>query len=154
MQRKYIAIIIGMALSVAACKKDYNAPVEGKWQQIKLRTYTKSYQGVISNDTTYQKSLFNSSNYAQFNNNGTCIIGIFYPPGSIDPRSAAAYLSTVRYNYSHVGNKYVLTTPATLTNPGGFGEADTVSVNNNTLLIHYVFDGHVNYTISDAYYTR
>ncbi|MBS1529491.1 MAG: hypothetical protein JSU01_04215 [Bacteroidetes bacterium] len=138
---------------VVSCKKENKYPIVGKWQQVKLRTYTQSYAGAISNDTTYLSSSFNGGNYAQFDNDGICVIGIFYPPGSIDPRSEAAYPSTTKYNYRQVGTKYVLTTTATLINPGGFGEADTAFFNGAAVLIHRVFDSHINYTISDAYYT-
>jgi hypothetical protein len=126
----------------------------GKWQQVKLRTYTQSYSGVISNDTTYLSPSFNSSNYAQLNNDGTCIVGLFYPPNIYDPRDAIAHVSTEKYNYAPAGSRYVLTIPTTLINPGGFITTDTASVNGNTILIHSVFNSHIDYTISDAYYSR
>ena len=146
--------IIGLILGLAACKKDNRYAIVGKWQQVKLRTYTQSYAGVISNDTSYLSSSFNSSNYAQFNNDGTCIIGLFYIPGTEAFTSSFAYIPTQKYNYAKAGNKYVLTIPDAAINPGGFGSADTASVNGNTVLIHYVFDTHYNYAISDAYYSK
>ena len=153
MKLQNVALLIALAGALASCKKD-KYPIVGKWQQIKLRTYTQSYAGVISNDTTFQSASFNSSNYVQFNNDGTCIIGIFYPPGSIDPRSTAAYASTAKYDYAPTGNQYVMTQPTTLIYPSGFITTDTASLNNNTVLIHQVFNSHINYTVSDAYYSK
>jgi hypothetical protein len=154
MKVKNIAVIIGLVLGLAACKKAANYPIVGKWQQIKLRTYTQSYAGVITNDTTYEAPSFNATNYAQFNNYGTCIIGLFYKPGIYYLTSDFAYIPTQTYHYTRAGDKYVLTIPTTETNPGGFGTADTASVNGNTVLIHSVFDSHQDYAVSDAYYTK
>jgi len=154
MKGRNVVLIIGLVLGLAACKKGSNYPIVGKWQQIKLRTYTQSYSGVSSHDTTYLSSSFNNTNYAQFNDDGTCVIGLYYPPGSINLMSSVAYPSMQNYNYASVGFKYVMTYPTTLINPGGFITTDTASVNANTLLIHSVFDSHIEYTISDAYYTK
>lgn len=153
MKLRYIMLFIVFIVGLTSCKKD-KYPIVGKWQQVKLHTYTKSYSGVISNDTTYLRPSFNSSNYAQFNNDGTCIIGLFYPPGPYEYTALVANIATQKYNYIPAGNKYVLTIPTTLINPGGFGEADTASMSGNTVLIHHVFDSHINYSISDDYYTR
>ncbi len=152
MKGRNMMVIIGLVLGLAACKKGSNYPIVGKWQQTKLHMYNQSYSGVISNDTTFLSSSFDSTNYAQFNNNGTCVIGLFYPYKCLN--CYVAYIATEKYNYVRAGSKYVMTIPTTLTNPGGFGTADTASVNGNILLIHSVFDGHINYTISDAYYTK
>ena len=137
-----------------SCKKASNYSIVGKWQQTKLRAYTQSYSGSISHDTTYQKSSFEASNYAQFSNDGTCIIGLFYPPGSYNPVSEVARVTAEKYNYSPAGTRYVMTLPTTLIYPSGFITTDTASVNANTLLIHSVFDNHQDYTVSDSYYTR
>jgi hypothetical protein len=152
MKGKNIIMLMGLIATLASCKKENKYPIVGKWQQIKLHTYTQSYSGVVSNDTTYQESSFKSNNYAQFNNDGTCIIGIFYPPGFYYLNIAQA--STQTYNYARVGSKYVMTQPIATTNPGGFTTTDTASLNNNTLLIHAVFDNHQNLNISDSYYTK
>jgi hypothetical protein len=154
MKVKNVAVIIGLVLGLAACKKGSNYPIVGKWQQTKLRTYTRSYSGSISHDTSYLKSSFDTSNYAQFNNDGTCVIGLFYPPGSYNPVDEVARVSTEKYNYSPAGAKYVMTVPTTLIYPSGFITTDTASVNANTVLIHSVFDNHQDYAVSDSYYTK
>ena len=153
MKRRIIFVITGLLLGLAACKKDNDYPIVGKWQQVKLHLYNQSYAGVISNDTAFQRSAFDSLNYAQFNNGGTCIIGLFYPYPMYD-LNIAANIATVKYNYVRVGSKYVMTIPTTTTNPGGFVTTDTASVNGNTLLIHSTFDNHQFYAISDSYYTK
>jgi len=153
MNGKKILLLTGLVIALAACKKGNDYPIVGKWQQVKLRLYNQSYSGVISNDTTYQRSSFDSSNYAQFNNGGTCIIGLFYPTGMYYLESFA-YIPTQKYNYARAGNKYVLTIPTMVTNPGGFGTADTASVSGNTVLIRSTFDNHQFYYITEAYYTR
>jgi hypothetical protein len=149
-----LAFIVLITLSTA-CKKGNDYPIVGKWQQVKLRMYNQSYSGVISNDTTFQRSSFDSTNYAQFNNGGTCVIGLFYPYRCLN--CYIAYIATEKYNYVPAGSKYVLTiptTPTTVINPGGFVKTDTASVNGNTLLIHSTFDNHQFYAISDAYYSK
>lgn len=152
MKRTTIITIIGLVLALAACKKGNDYPIVGKWQQVKLHMYNQSYSGVISNDTTFQRSSFDSLNYAQFNNGGTAIIGLFYPYPLYNLN--IANVATEKYNYARVGSKYVMTIPTTTTNPGGFIMADTASVNGNTLLIHSIFDNHQFYAISDSYYTK
>jgi len=154
MRLKHLFPCIVLLVALASCKKGSNYPIIGKWQQVKLRTYTQSYAGVLSNDTSYLSSSFNSSNYAQFNNDGTCIIGLFYPPGIYYLDNSIAYIPTQKYNYARAGSKYVLTIPKAVIDPGGFGSADTASVNGNTVLIHSVFDSHYNYTVADAYYSK
>jgi len=153
MKPKYLILFFLLA-GLISCKKDNKYAIVGKWQQIKLRTYNQSYSGVISHDTTYQASSFNDSNYAQFNNDGTCIIGLFYPPGLYDFRSSVAYIATEKYNYVPKGNKYIMTLPTTLIYPSGFISTDTASVNGNTVHIHSTFDNHQFYNMSDAYYSK
>jgi hypothetical protein len=154
MKAKYLLLMIVLVTGLASCKNEGDYSIIGKWQQVKLRTYSKSYSGVISHDTTYSSTAFDTSNYAKFYSNGTCVIGLFYPPGSINLMSSIAYPSIQNYNYTLAGTKYVLTYPATLISPGGFITTDTASVSGNTLLIHSVFDNHQYYAISDSYYTR
>ncbi|HVW12861.1 MAG TPA: hypothetical protein VHB54_03515 [Mucilaginibacter sp.] len=155
MNRKLLyAIFIGILWVIMSCKKENRYPIVGKWQQVKLRTYTQSYSGVISSDTTYQASSFKSSNYAQFNNDGTCIIGIFYPPGTYYTINSLAYISTEKYDYVPSGTKYVMTQPTTVIYPSGFITTDTASISGNTLLIHNVFNSHANLQVSDSYYSR
>src|SRR5713226_5019036 len=113
-QKNIVLVIMSLVLGLTACKKGSNYAIVGKWQQIKLRTYTQSYSGVISHDTSYLSSSFKSSNYAQFNNDGTCVIGLYYPPGSISPISETAFPSIQDYNYAPAGSKYVMTIPTTL----------------------------------------
>lgn len=148
--------MIVLITGLAACKNAGDYSIIGKWQQVKLRTYSKSYSGNISDDTTYAGAgaAFDTSNYAKFYSNGTCIIGLYYPPGSINPISEIAYASIANYNYARVGSKYILTSPTTLIYPSGFITTDTASVGANTLLIHSVFNNHQDYAISDSYYTK
>jgi hypothetical protein len=154
MKARNIIIIIGLVLGLASCKKENKYSIVGKWQQVKLRTYNQSYSGVISNDTTFERSSFDNTNYAQFNNDGTCVIGLFYPPSPFEYSDIAANVATEKFNYTPAGSKYVLTTPTTLIYPSGFITTDTASVNGNALLIHATFDNHQYYSISDNYYTR
>jgi hypothetical protein len=151
MKSGYILLLIAFVAGLTSCKKD-KYPIVGKWQQVKLRTYNQSYSGVISNDTTFQRASFDSTNYAQFNNGGTCVIGLFYPYkcASCD----FVYIATQKYNYVRVGSKYVMTIPTTLIYPSGFITTDTASVNGNMVLIHSTFDNHQFYNISDAYYSK
>jgi len=154
MNGKNILMLIGLVIGLASCKKENKYPIVGKWQQVKLRTYNQSYSGVISNDTTYQGSLFNVSNYAQFNNDGTCVIGLFYLPGPIEYNILTTNPATQKYNYAPAGSKYVMTLPTTLTYPSGFITTDTASFNGNTVLIHGVLDNHQFYSIYDSYYSK
>jgi hypothetical protein len=156
-KHKYLLLIItGLTIGLVACKKDNKYPIVGKWQETKLRIYIKSYSGAISGDTTYLNP-FTNLDYVQFNNNGTCVIAsdhIYYPGAASLPKIPTVYLSAETLNFTLVGSAYILTIQNTLSNPGGFTTTDTVSVSNNTLLIHSVFDGHIAYTVSDAYYTK
>jgi len=154
MKAKYLLLFVALVTALAACKNEGDHSIIGKWQQVKLRTYAKSYTGIISHDTTYSSTAFDTTNYAKFYSNGTCVIGLFYPPGSINRMSSIAYPSTTTYNYAPAGSKYVLTYPTTLISPGGFITTDTASVSGNTLLIHSVFDNHQYYAVSDSYYTK
>ena len=156
MKAKYLLLFAALALvtCLAACKKGSNYPIVGKWQQVKLRTYIQSYSGAVSHDTTYLSSSFNNTNYAQFNNDGTCVIGLYYSPGSINPISEIAYPSIQNYNYAVYGSKYVMTIPTAPNAATGFFPSDTASVSANTLLIHSVIDNHQDYTVLDSYYTK
>jgi len=147
-----ILVFIVLITLLNACKKGNDYPIVGKWQQVKLRMYNKSYSGVISNDTTFQRASFDSLNYAQFNNGGTAIIGLFYPYPMYDLN--IAFIATEKYNYVKAGSKYVMTLPTTTTYPSGFITTDTASVSGNMVLIHSTFDNHQFYAISDAYYTK
>ncbi|MBS1503201.1 MAG: hypothetical protein JST32_14125 [Bacteroidetes bacterium] len=155
MNRKCLSIVVTCLLGILfSCQKENKYPIVGKWQQVKLRTYTQSYSGAISNDTTYQASSFKSGNYAQFNNDGTCVIGIFYPPGTYYTINSLAYVSTETYNYVPSGTRYVMTQPTTVIYPSGFITTDTASISGNILLIHNVFNSHANLQVSDSYYSR
>ncbi|MGZ3891694.1 MAG: hypothetical protein ACXVIY_13985 [Mucilaginibacter sp.] len=154
MNGKKLLMLMGLLISMASCKKGNDYPIVGKWQQVKLRTYNQSYSGVISNDTTYQSSSFNISNYAQFNNDGTCVVGLFYPAGPILYNILTTNIPTQTYNYTRAGSKYVMTLPTTLTYPSGFITTDTASLNGNTVLIHGVLDNHQFYSIYDGYYSK
>jgi hypothetical protein len=157
MKHKNLLFIIACSLfSLIACKKEGNKyPIVGKWKEIKMRVYLKNYSGDISRDTTYVGTAFNNSDYVQFNNNGSCILGsdhVFNPAGS---GPAAEYLTTLSFAFTPVGHKFVLSSPFGLISPSGFISRDTISLSDpNTLLIHSVSDSHINYTISDAYYSN
>lgn len=152
MKSRLVILIIVVTAALAACKKGNDYPIVGKWQQVKLRMYNQSYSGVISNDTTFQRASFDSLNYAQFNNGGTAIIGLFYPYPMYNLN--IANITTEKYNYTRAGSKYVMTLPTTLTYPSGFITTDTASVSGNTVLIHSTFDNHQFYAVSDSYYTK
>jgi len=157
MKVKSIIVIIGLISGLAACKNENDNSLVGKWQEVKLRAYYKSYSGVISNDTTYLSAAFDTTDYALFNGNSTCVLSnhyFYYPTGANLSGSTVAYVSKENYTYMPVGSKYVLTTQTTLSSPSGFITTDTLSRSGNTILIHSVFDNHINYTVSDAYYTR
>jgi hypothetical protein len=62
MKTKYLLLFIVLVTGLAACKKESNYGIVGKWQQIKLRTYTQSYSGAILHDTTYLRSSFKPYN--------------------------------------------------------------------------------------------
>lgn len=145
--------LILLLFCLASCKKENQYSIIGKWQQIKLRAYMQSHSGVVSNDSTYLRSSFNGDNYVQFNNDGTCIIGLYYPPNIYDPRDAVVRVSTLQYNYVPAGTKYVLTIPSA-DNKSGIGSGDTASINSNIVVIHSVFETNNNYIISDSYYSR
>lgn len=160
MKYKYLIIAV-IVISFAACKKNTgnNYPIAGKWQQTKLRILIQSSTGETMADTTYLQP-FTHFDYAEFKNDGTCVIGTdhyYYPnnegypatPQAIPPNKAI-------WNYKADGLNYVLSPQNNLVNPGGFTSADTVSaINAHTLLLHAVFYSHSgSVTITDAYYTR
>jgi hypothetical protein len=157
MNGKNIAAIIGLVLSLAACKNEGDNSLVGKWQEVKVRAYYKSYSGVISNDTTYSSAAFDTTDYALFSANGTCVLSnhhVYEPTTANLTGSTVAYVSKESYNYTPIGSKYVLALQTNLLYPGGFITTDTLSRSGNTILIRSIFDNHQNYTISDAYYNR
>ncbi|MGZ3891692.1 MAG: hypothetical protein ACXVIY_13995 [Mucilaginibacter sp.] len=154
-----LIFIVIISLSTA-CKKDNNTPVEGKWQEVKMRFYNQDINtGAISGDTTYQADTFGSFDYLQFNSNGICI---FSQTELIN--NSAQQLTKVQnmheYTYAKAGSGFALT-PAQ-TNPSiisGIGTTITVSsVSAKTLILHAVssyLNPSVPYkSISDSYYTK
>jgi len=159
MKHKILLLIIsGVLLCMIYCRKSNTGNTDaltGKWQEVKLRTYTLD-SGKITHDTTYLSS-FTKLDYAQFNGRGTCEIstfGYYYTPQGVyvNPQS----IDTT--HYTAIGNgKFTLNTPSMLITPGGFATTDTVSeINTNNILIHDVFYSHVpGYeSITDAYYQK
>ena len=122
--------------------------------------YETDSTGVFLYDTTFLQP-FTSSDYLQFNNDGTCVISNDYyyyanqdgkqiPPQKIPATSALM-------NYTVIGSKFVLTPHTRVFNPGGFDVRDTVSnSNSNVLLLHSILYSHApGYrVVSDAYYTK
>lgn len=152
-----LLILIPLTLLVTSCwwsnKRD-PAPqyiISGsKWRQIKLRAYNQSYSGGIYHDTIYQKASFDSVDYAQFSNNGTCLIGsgssyIFYPSGALgSPPGQGGFVS---YSFSKKGAVYIINTGIAI-------QRDTAYLASDTLRIHGAFDCDQFYYVTDAYYTR
>ncbi|MDB5134837.1 MAG: hypothetical protein JWP37_1440 [Mucilaginibacter sp.] len=167
MKHKYLILILAaLATCFAGCKKSSGSEnvglplIKGKWQETKLRLYTQDSTSTILYDTTYLQP-FTNLDYAQFNNNGTCVIGTdhyYYPNQPGEPKNPQKINAiTANWNYTAVGAKFVLSAQNNLVNPGGFDIRDTVSAPNpNTLLIRSVFYSRVgNFkSISDSYYTR
>jgi hypothetical protein len=151
--------IISMT-ALTACKKSVNAPVIGKWKEVKLRVYNQDKTtGAISSDTTYQASAFGKFDYAQFSINNTCILsqtGLQY--GSTP--QPVAIQDTRNYTYAWTGSGFALTEmPQNNEIINEVGTSDTVSsVSSNSLIIHSVStyeNPSVAYrTVGDAYYTK
>ncbi len=155
--KSIIIIVIGLVLGLTACKNEGDHSLVGKWQEVKVRTYYKSYSGVVSNDTTYTNSAFDTTDYALFSADGTCVLSnhhVFEPTTANLSGGIANYVSKESYNYTPVGHQYVLALQSTLIYPSGFITTDTLSRSGNTILIHTVTDSHQDYTVWDAYYTR
>lgn len=164
MKHKYlILILVGLAIGFAGCKKlsdsgNPRLPVSGKWQETKLRVYLDSL-GTIKDDTTYLASTFSNLDYAQFNDDSTCVIStshLYYPAMGLFNKNTE-YISKITFNFTPVGSKIILNIQINVINPGGFITRDTVSdYSSNTMMIHSVFYQSIpaNKTISDAYYTR
>ena len=141
----------------AACKKE-SSPIVGKWQEVKMRTYNQDLStGAISGDTTYQAATFGVYDYAQFNNDGICVIS---ETGFIGTAAQVVKVQDLQdYTYTKAGSGFVLVSTA---NPSAIsGEMtghNVSSVSSNTLIIHSV-TGYLNpsvayKTISDSYYTK
>jgi len=159
MKNKYLLLIlIPLMLPVASCWwfPNKRAPTPqysisgSKWQEIKLRSYDQRYWGGIYHDTIYQRSSFDSLDYVQFSNNGTCLIGsgssyIFYPSGAFGFPPGQGGL--VPYSFSKKGSLYIIDTEIAI-------QRDTVYLASDTLRIHAVFDNDQFYNVTDAYYTR
>jgi hypothetical protein len=162
MKHKYLLLIItGLTLGFVACKKENDKyPIVGKWQQIKLRLYMLDSNNTILYDTTYLQP-FTSLDYAQFNNNGTAVIGTdhyYYPNDPGEPKTPEL-IPAIRANwdYTQLVSKYLLTPPPAPPNPGGFDVRDTVSIiNTNTLMLHSILYSHIPgiKSITDSYYTK
>lgn len=159
-----LLLISGIVLSFTACNKGNasgpNYPVDGKWQQTKLRLYGDSL-GVITYDTTYTKP-FTALEYVQFNANGTCTESSdhYYYPNILNypkiPQLIPAIVDTFKFN-SIGASAYVLNTQTEWINYGGFVVTDTVKVlSAHTLLLHAVIYSHdPNYSnVADSYYEK
>lgn len=154
-------MLIGLIIGLASCKiENQNAgdsSLIGKWQQVKLRTYEKSYSGAVSNDTTYLSAAFDTTDYALFNSNGSCVLSNHY---SYSPTTAnlsggtSYYVTKESYDYLPAGSKYILTLQTTLIYPSGFVTTDTLSLSGGGMIIHSTVDNHQFYTIYDGYYSK
>jgi hypothetical protein len=157
MRGKNIAVIIGLVFGLAACKNENDNSLVGKWQEVKLRAYYKSYSGVISNDTTYTGTALDTTDYALFSADGTCVLSnhhVFEPTTANLSGGIINEVIKEGYTYTSAGSKYLLAPEITLISPSGFITTDTLSRSGNTIVIHSVIDNHQDYTVSDAYYTR
>ena len=164
MKHKILLLITsGVLLCMIYCRKsntNNSDALIGKWQEVKLRTYILD-SGKITYDTTYVRP-FTSLDYAQFNIRGTCELSTdhyYYVNAPGDPKNPQSIPQSIdTTNYNAIGNgKFTLNTQSTLTTPGGFITADTVSwINGNSILIHNVFYSHIpDYeSITDAYYQK
>lgn len=166
MKSKFLLLLVsGIVLSFTACHKGNNnapgnLPVDGKWLQTSLRIYGDS-AGIKTYDTTYTRP-FTTSDYIQFNSNGTCAMSTdhyYYPNTANYPRTPQLIpVSVGAWKYSLVGNStYALTQPNELLNPGGFEVSDTVKVlSAHSLWLHVVFYSHApGYTqTTDSYYQK
>jgi hypothetical protein len=159
MKHKILLLIIsGVLLCMIYCRKGNTGNTDaltGKWQEVKLRTYTLD-SGKITHDTTDLNS-FTKLDYVQFNGKGTCEISVheyYFTPQGVYINSQSIDTG----HYTAIGNgKFTLNIQSTLQNPGGFTSADTISeINSNSILIHNVFNVHVpGYeAITDAYYQK
>lgn len=160
MKSALILIFIILITLSTACKKGNNAPVEGKWQEVKMRYYNQDITtGAISGDTTYQANTFGSFDYLQFNINGTCVLS---RTGLINnAQQQQTKIQDIQdCTYAKAGSGFVLTqVPKTPAPISGIGTTYTVSsVSANTLILHAVssyLNPSVPYTsISDSYYTK
>jgi hypothetical protein len=159
MKHKILLLITsGVLLCMIYCRKGNTGNTDaltGKWQEVKLRTYTLD-SGKITHDTTYLNSFFNKWDYAQFNSGDTCKISsyeVFFTPEGVDVNPQSIETA----HYIAIGNgKFILNGQSTVT-PGGVLNTDTISVvNNNTILIHNVLYSLApkHESISDAYYQK
>jgi hypothetical protein len=161
MKMKYLPILfIVLATAFVSCKKVQEAPLPGKWQQTKL-VIRLNNANVVLWDTTYLTP-FTSFDYMQFNANGTCVSGSdFYlidAPGGVGYSKTVQEItqSTYNFNYAIEGSVYVLTPNPNPVNFAGITVADTVSIKDNTLLLHAVDYGpdHAVNSVFDSYYTK
>jgi len=160
MKSTRILIFAALVTLSTACKKGNNAPVEGKWQEVKMRYYNQDITtGAISADTTYQANTFGGFDYLQFNINVTCVLSETAEVGT-----ASGQVTKVQdiqdYTYAKSGSGFILTRSNVY--PGlisGVGTTLTVSsISGNTLILHAVssyLNPSVPYkSISDSYYTK
>jgi hypothetical protein len=190
MKHRYLLLIISiLAIGVVACKKDISKyptvvkeqqtetaigvvagkkdsssskyPMFGKWQQTKLRLYGFDPSGALLYDTTYLHP-FTNSDYLQFNNNDTVMIGTdhyYYPNQAGQPKVPQLIPATAPgLRYTTVDGKlFILNTEFTHLNPGGTSIADTIfTLNSNTLVFRSVAcppTGEFK-LIQDAYYSK
>lgn len=156
--KRYLSFsVIPLILLVTSCwweqRRDPvpNYAISGKkWQEIKLRSYSLTYSGNIFHDTIYQRAAFDSLDFAQFNNYGSCWIGsgtsyIFYPSGALG--SPPGQGGTAYFTFSKKGTVYIINTGVAI-------QRDTIYLKSDTLRIHAAFDNDQFYYVTDAYYTR
>jgi hypothetical protein len=159
MKCKYVLFIATILFSAfAACKKDNQHAVTGKWQEVKTRVMQDS-AGIIINDTTYAGNTFTNLDYAQFNADGVCVISSshnYYPAAKGYPKTPPYDLTRDTLKVRSLGPAYVLSPLTVFINPGGFSAADTAEVQNqNNMIIHAVYYGPLGpYQISYSYYTK
>ena len=157
MKTKYLQIsFAALLLSLTSCKKESQAIITGKWQEVKLRIYQLNGSTILY-DTTYLQP-FTNYDYIQFKDNGKCTEGsdhYYYinAPGFLKTPQAIPP-TTLTLNYSAYGSVYILTQNPAPVNFSGSVTADTVSINGNNLLQHVV-DNNIGVSfVYDSYFTR
>lgn len=130
--------------------KPHYAISGAKWQQVKLYVYHKTYHGLIFNDTTYQRSAFDTLNFVQFFDDGSLTIA----SNVYVPLDVSGALTDPPYQYFEYRARFGQLQSLYLINPDGF-HADTVFYNGkDSLRIHSFKNTNLYYNEVDAYYTR
>jgi hypothetical protein len=151
--------VIALIAALVSCKKDANYSIAGKWQEVKMTTYNQDLTtGAISGDTTYKAATFGIYDYAQFNNDGICVIS---ETGWIGTAAQVIKVQEIQnYTYTKSAESFLLkpahTDPYIISGVSTDYTASRVSA--NTVVLHAVtsyLNPSVRYkTITDSYYNK